>query len=157
MCLFFGFLYLQKEIAAKIAGYYKGTICVSITIVCMDIIWMFLWGSMLFGYIVLASEDNNTRVYGWVIFVMLISLYWGCAVNSNIGHTTYCGVAAVWYWTKNSCDISPSWPAFGRSMWYQFGSICLGSIIVAILEAIRTIINASATKTGKRVVLEILD
>eukprot|EP01084_Bolivina_argentea_P076496 138649_1 len=130
------------EISSKIAGYYKGTICVSITIVCMDILWMFLWGSMLFGYIILATEDNNTRVYGWIIFLMLISLYWGCSVNSNVGHTTYCAVAAVWYWSKNSSDISPSWSAFGRSMWSQFGSICLGSIIVALLEAIRTIINA---------------
>ena len=77
-----------QKVSSKIAGYYKGTICVAITIVCMDLIWMFLWGSMLFGYIIIATEDNNTRVYGWVIFLMLISLYWGCSVNSNVGHTT---------------------------------------------------------------------
>ena len=56
---------------------------------------MLLWGALVFGYIIVATEDNNTRVYGWVIFLMLISLYWGCSVNSNVGHTTYCGVAAV--------------------------------------------------------------
>ena len=56
-----------------------------------------------------ATEDNDTRVYGWVLFLMLISLYWGCEVNSNIGHTSFCGVAAVWYFSKNS-DLSPSFP-----------------------------------------------
>ena len=57
----------------------------------------------------IATEDDRTRVYGWAIFLMLISLYWGCEVNSNIGHVSFCGVAAVWYFSKNS-DLSPSWP-----------------------------------------------
>ena len=129
------------KVSCKIAGFYKGTICVAIFIVIMDIIWMFLWGSMLFGYIIIATEDNNNRVYGWVIFLMLISLYWGCSVNSNVGHTTYCGVAAVWYFS-NDPDMSPSWPSFGRAMSSQFGSICMGSIIVALLEATRAVISS---------------
>lgn len=114
---------------------------IAIIIVCMDLIWMFLWGSMLFGYIIIATEDNSTRVYGWIIFLMLISLYWGCSVNSNVGHTTYCGIAAVWYFSNDE-NLRPSWPSFGRAMTTQFGSIAMGSIIVALLEAIRSIISA---------------
>lgn len=129
------------KVSCKIAGFYKGTICVAIVIVCIDLIWMFLWGSMLFGYVIIATEDNNNRVYGWVIFLMLISLYWTCCVNANLGHVAYSAVAGSWYFS-NDPDLSPSWPAFKSSLTTQFGSICLGSIIVAIFEALRAIISS---------------
>eukprot|EP01083_Nonionella_stella_P002518 7236_1 len=129
------------EVSSKIAGYYKGTICVAITIVGMDLIWLFLWGSMMFGYVLLTTEDDNDRMYAWEIFLMLVSLYWGCSVNTNVGHTTYCGVAAVWFFSNDN-NQSPSCNAFWRSMTSQFGSICLGSLMVAILEALRAMISA---------------
>ena len=90
---------------------------------------------MCFGYIIIATEDDSTRVYGWIIFLMVISLYWGCCVNENIGHTTYCGVAAVWYFSTDN-SFSPSWKSFGRAMSSQFGSIALGSILVGMLYKI---------------------
>eukprot|EP01083_Nonionella_stella_P319037 1169034_1 len=75
-----------------------------------------------------------------VMFLLCVSLYWGCQVNKNISHTTTCGVAATWYFST-VIDHKPTPAAFKRTMTTSFGSVCLGSLIVAILQALRSMLR----------------
>ena len=69
-------------------------------------------------------------------------MYWGFQVNKNISHTTTCGVAATWYFST-VIEHKPTPAAFKRTMTTSFGSVCLGSLIVAFLQAVRAMLRGS--------------
>jgi len=75
---------------------------------------------------------------------MLFSFYWVSEVIKNVIHVTVSGVIATWYFLSGSKGGMPSSPTMGalkRSLTTSFGSICLGSLIVAILKTIKAIIQ----------------
>eukprot|EP01084_Bolivina_argentea_P172128 298185_1 len=95
--------------------------------------------------IITDGEQGTDEPNGWIILSILLALYWSLEVNSNISHTTACGVSATWYFTPSERGMKrPTYKAFNRSMTTSFGSICMGSLIVAVLELIRTIVNSAA-------------
>lgn len=69
-------------------------------------------------------------------------MYWGFQVNKNVSHTTTCGVCATWYFST-VVDHKPTPRAFKRTMTTSFGSVCLGSLIVAFLQAVRAMLRGS--------------
>lgn len=72
------------------------------------------------------TDDNNV-----LYFLTVVLLVWGVAVFSNVCHVTYCGIVGRWYFGAP--------PSVGKSFWVaittSFGSICLGSLIVATIRA----------------------
>merc|ERR1719414_1351792 len=73
---------------------------------------------------------------------MLVSFYWGFQVNQNISHCTSCGVAATWYFSTE-IDYNPTPKAFKRTMTTSFGSVCLGSLMVAIIQALKAMVQSA--------------
>jgi hypothetical protein len=85
-----------------------------------------------------------------VYFMLLIAFYWGLTVVKNVVHVTVCGTAGSWWGVtggNSGADLSHSHTVvthkFCRAMTTNFGSICLGSLIVAILKAIETAVEKS--------------
>jgi hypothetical protein len=74
-----------------------------------------------------------------MIFVLFLSFYWGCQVFSNVCHVTTAGLAGRWYFSTQL--EAPVGTAFKHAWTYQFGSICLGSLLVAIIQALRKIVR----------------
>lgn len=74
---------------------------------------------------------------GFVLFFMLISVYWGQQVLQNILTCTTAGVVASWWYQPNTKKATAG--ALYRSLTSSFGSICFGSLIVAVLQALRTV------------------
>jgi len=124
---------LQTSLAA-LSGY-SGPIYLSFALIIPQIVWSFIWITAAIG---LYQKTSNQIVS----FVLLISFFWGCEVIKNVGHTTTAGVVGTWWLVQNPAD-SPTWGALKRSLTTSFGSICLGSLIVAILKALRAIIRAA--------------
>lgn len=83
-----------------------------------------------------ASEPIQNTSYA-AYFFMLISFYWGLTVVKNISHVTVAGTVASWWFHVESKGSTGS--ALKRSLTTSFGSICFGSLIVAILKALRQI------------------
>jgi hypothetical protein len=75
---------------------------------------------------------------GVALFFMLISIYWGQQVLQNVLTCTISGVVATWWYHPPSHNQKVTTGALYRSMTTSFGSICLGSLIVAVLHALRT-------------------
>eukprot|EP01083_Nonionella_stella_P176311 616508_1 len=80
-----------------------------------------------------------------VVFLLLVSFYWGVNVWRNVSHTTTCGVAATCYFNAGAL-INPSRASLKRAMTSSFGSICFGSLLVALLQALRGMLRNSGCK-----------
>jgi len=142
------------SISSTIITRFQGTIFISLAVIAFNVGWMAVWGSAAAAYFV-TSVSCTTETDYWgdsytsctspnnaVVFLLLVSLYWGFQVNQNVSHTTTCGVAATWYFTT-SVEHKPTPAALKRTLTTSFGSVCLGSLIVAILQAIRAMLRAS--------------
>eukprot|EP01084_Bolivina_argentea_P263316 445623_1 len=116
-------------------------ICISML---LDIGWLFIWGASFFGYIIIATEIDKAHPLGWIIFLYILSLYWGLSVNSNINHTILCTVIASWYYSSTKLKQTKhvnEHPISNKAIWNvwtkQFGSITLGASLVPCVAAIR--------------------
>lgn len=77
-----------------------------------------------------------------VVFLCFVSYYWVHQVLSNTVHVTVAGVIGTWWFVP---DEASSWwsPALAgslsRATTYSFGSICFGSLLVALIQALRAL------------------
>jgi hypothetical protein len=79
--------------------------------------------------------DPNYGIY----FVLFVSFFFTHQVLQNCVHCAVSGVVGSWWFTPNSngCCSSAVLGSFIRTMTTSFGSICFGSLLVAIIQAIR--------------------
>jgi len=111
--------------------------------------WFIWWSSTSMATIMIISDCDaqgncNNDVNGIVVFLFLLSLYWTLQIIKNVVHVTVAGTVGTWWWSPleaSSCCSSAVRSSYGRAMTYSFGSICLGSLIVAIVQTIKTILQ----------------
>ena len=89
-------------------------------------------------------------------FVMLISFYWGVQVCRNVLHTTIAGTVGTWW--RQARPESPTYGALCRAMTTSFGTIALGSLIIAIIQALKAMVRNARRNSqgGARVALACL-
>lgn len=94
--------------------------------------------------------DNGTtqQVYSstWycILFLMLLSFYWTLEVIGNTVQTTVAGsVGTFWFVPEEAsgCCSQALSSSLYRSLTYSFGSICMGSLLVAIIQAARSLVR----------------
>eukprot|EP00536_Pseudo-nitzschia_multiseries_P008053 jgi/Psemu1/256836/estExt_Genewise1Plus.C_1980029 len=86
-------------------------------------------------------------------FVFLIaSFYWTIQVFQNVLHVTVSGVVGTWWFAPQDA-LSVFSPAivdsFQRATTYSFGSICMGSLLVAIIQTLESLAK-SARRNNQR-------
>jgi len=89
---------------------------------------------------------QNGRIVVIVIF-LLFSFYWTWQVIQTWVHVTTSGVFATYYFlegTPGGVPSSPTLKSAKRASTTSFGSICFGSLIVAILQLIRSLLRMAA-------------
>merc|ERR1719362_1939406 len=77
------------------------------------------------------SKDIEDRQSNALYFVLVLLMSWGGMVSVNACHVTYCGIFGRWYHGKEPSLGKSLGVAFGSS----FGSVCLGSLIIATVRA----------------------
>ncbi|SJX60021.1 related to PNS1-Protein of unknown function [Sporisorium reilianum f. sp. reilianum] len=85
------------------------------------------------------SSSSNASVIGIMVFIVF-AYYWISEVIKNVAFTTVAGIFGVAYYNANKVAHA-AWGAFKRSTTYSLGSICFGSLIVAILDLLRALFN----------------
>jgi hypothetical protein len=115
---------------------------------------------MCSGHIVSYSPCFTGRVNYYKYFVLLVSLYWTCAVLSNVVHVTVAGAVAHWwqqglpdaggvlYGTAHRTSHTVVYHSLFRAVTRLFGPICLGSLLVAMLRATRSAIHITTQVFG---------
>ncbi|KAF9175637.1 putative choline transporter, neither null mutation nor overexpression affects choline transport [Mortierella sp. AD010] len=90
--------------------------------------------------------DRNTRTtpakLKVLIFFCFFSFYWTSQVIKNIVHVTVSGVFACYYFLMGSpqgMTKSPTCESFKRACTTSIGSICFGSLIVAVVQTVRAV------------------
>ncbi|KAG4060414.1 hypothetical protein PC123_g4691 [Phytophthora cactorum] len=137
----------QLRIAEAAISKITATYVVAVVFAILQIIWVIMWSLALLGVISYFSKENASSTttadstltqfggyYRWVYTLLLLSFYWGIQVFKNVVHTTIAGtVAAFWYQTESASTTTSS---LKRAMTTSFGSICFGSLIVALLQTL---------------------
>lgn len=71
-------------------------------------------------------------------FIVAFCVFWVLEVLAALVHVTVCGVVATWYFAGE--EYMPSKPveaSFRRAVTTSFGSVCLGSLITALVTFVR--------------------
>lgn len=86
---------------------------------------------------------SNGKLIGVIIFITFAGFYISEVIKNTI-HVTISGVYGSWYYCSKSDQGMPRWPASGsfkRAMTYSFGSISFGSLLIAIINLIRYLLE----------------
>ena len=148
-----------------------GIPCLSLSVIPVTIGWVVLWLYVTFMLTEskwlesqmserqVTDDSGDTHIekdlsgIAWFCFsLLLLSLYWTFQVIYNVIHTTVAGTVGTWWFMPHeasSCCSQGLTDSFARSMTYSFGSICLGSLLVAILETLRALLNNAAQNDGR--------
>eukprot|EP00804_Cyclotella_cryptica_P027864 CCRYP_003782-RB/>CCRYP_003782-RB protein AED:0.24 eAED:0.24 QI:507/1/1/1/0.8/0.66/6/419/513 len=111
-----------------------------------------LWMTALVG--VFDSENSidekgnvSTDEIEWLyFFLLLLALFWSEQVFQNTMHAIVAGVVSTWWFVPEeaSCCCSKAiWGSTIRATTTSFGSICFGSLLVAIIQTIRSMVEAA--------------
>jgi len=92
------------------------------------------------------GDDNNSQqLSGGAIFLFLVSFYWGGLVISNVAHVAISGtVASWWFHPPERQDQAAVRGSLARALTWSLGSVCAGSLLVAVLEATRSLVSRIA-------------
>jgi choline transporter-like protein 2/4/5 len=89
--------------------------------------------------------------YSWMQMINVFGLYWGLFFFTAFGELVLAGVFAEWYWS-NDKSYMPSC-VLGSAIWnatvFHLGTIAFGSLIIAIIRMIRTILEYVEKKCKK--------
>lgn len=89
-----------------------------------------------------AGGCGNGKVIGLIAFTTF-AMYWISEWLKNTIHTTISGVYGSWYFNPNAMPKGATRGAFKRAVTYSFGSISLGSLLVAIIQFLRQLCSAA--------------
>jgi len=103
----------------------------------MQFLWIMLWGAAM-----VATMHSTARKSGFVFFLLLVSFFWTATVITNVVHVTVCGTIAAWWYGVDSNQSKTVRDAAHRALTTSFGSVCFGSLVVALLRATRFIVES---------------
>jgi hypothetical protein len=129
-----------------------GLTFIAIVMLVVALIWSVFW---FMGLGQALSTSNNA-----VVFLLLVSYYWVHQVLSNVVHVTSAGTVATWWYAPleaASCWSQAIQDSFYRATTYSFGSICLGSLLVAIVQALRAMANMARENDDMQMLACILE
>ncbi|CBH15735.1 hypothetical protein, conserved [Trypanosoma brucei gambiense DAL972] len=104
-----------------------------------------LWGYAAVPSLETATNkgDSGALAVLLLLFLMLV-FFWSSQVTGNLMHVTTAGLTATWYFAgKENMPKNPTLASFKRGTTTSFGSICFGSLLVAIIRLIRWLVSTA--------------
>ena len=115
--------------------------------------WTIVWSIAFFGINdtlttceVVNGENVCTSGLNYAyLFLLFVSLFFTEQVLQNTVHTTVAGVVGTWWFVPDESGFCGSavMGSFWRTITTSFGSVCFGSLIVAIIQAVRQIVETA--------------
>lgn len=99
-----------------------------------------------------SSDDSDLSALGGIVaFLFVLSFYWTHQILKNIVRATVSGVVGTWWFSPSEASSFFSDAirhSLIRSTTYSLGSICFGSLIVAILQMLRNSLHRAHRNGG---------
>lgn len=121
--------------------------------------WLFLAGLFAYFLIILLfivspkSTINSVSAFGltwtnnnmanYMVFYHIFGCLWGWGVITGFNQVSIAGAIASYYWTLNKRNM-PRFPLFQavvRTLLYHMGSICIGAMLLAIVQFLRVLLR----------------
>jgi len=99
------------------------------------------------------GEDQLNGLGGALVLLFLLSFYWTHQVLQNTLRSSVAGVVGTWWFQplEASSFCSPAVrDSVLRSATYSLGSIAFGSLVVAILQLLRSVLRSAANDRNNR-------
>ncbi|KAL3765307.1 hypothetical protein ACHAW5_006092 [Stephanodiscus triporus] len=133
-----------------------GVVFVSFVFVCIAFGWTLLWAVASAGVSnqIITSQEveidgvkytQSTANYGY-LFLLLLSYFFTHQVIQNTTHVTVAGTVGAWWFAPedaSSCCSAGMVGSFIRAVTTSFGSICFGSLLVALVQATKALVNSA--------------
>jgi len=125
---------------------------VTFTLVWLAGVYITLWTIALIGIYEKTAGckkgetcDSDPNLF--FIMLMMLAFFWTAHVIENTIHVTVAGTVGSWWFdpeNESSSSCTNASDSLFRAMTYSFGSICLGSIFVTIIQTIRNFTDFEA-------------
>ncbi|OTA96512.1 hypothetical protein M434DRAFT_67286 [Hypoxylon sp. CO27-5] len=89
-----------------------------------------------------AGGCSSAKVTGLLVFITF-AMYWISEWLKNTIHTTISGVYGSWYFHPQNLPTGATRGSLRRALTYSFGSISLGSLLVAIINFLRQLCSVA--------------
>ncbi|ETV87210.1 hypothetical protein H257_02179 [Aphanomyces astaci] len=110
--------------------------------------WVLVWSvatyaAMNHGEYINSDGQGYNNVQKFSIFAaLLLVFFWTLFVVRNIVHVTVSGTVATWWYRADNNRVPlTTLRALYNAVVLSFGSICFGSLIVSVIETIKTILE----------------
>ncbi|KKA29600.1 hypothetical protein TD95_005449 [Thielaviopsis punctulata] len=106
------------------------------------------WFSVtLVGLYVRYDQSNNATKIGLIAYITF-AMYWFSEWLKYTLHTTVSGVYASWYFSPHNFPKRATRSSLRRALTYSFGSISLGSLLTAFIQALRQLCSIARSQAG---------
>lgn len=123
---------------------YPATFVVSLAGLFVQLVYSIYFAVTLAGVYQMYYGTDNMVLLRVLTVVCYFSFFFTSQVITNIVHVTISGVFATYYYMAGSpqgMTSSPTIASLKRACTTSLGSICFGSLIIAIIQTLRTIAN----------------
>jgi hypothetical protein len=140
---------------ASLVHAHPALIVLALGAVAVTVGWLCVW-SVAMSYTLHAralslggpAAEQTYGAQGWVVFCLLLSFYWTAHVVKNVVHVTVAGTVGSWYFLAPQLQTDPTRRSLRRALTTSFGSICLGSLVVSLIRALRLGASAASRRTS---------
>ncbi|TYZ59550.1 hypothetical protein PybrP1_009583 [[Pythium] brassicae (nom. inval.)] len=104
-------------------------------------VWSLVWSVAVVGILAkgVAGHQHDLTTYGNAsFFFVLLSFHWFVQVAKNVVHCVAAGAVGEWWF--GSHDANTVQRSQARALSTSLGSICFGSLVVALLSALETVL-----------------
>lgn len=136
------------ETVSSILQRYSATIYLSLAFALVELAWFGFWAfAFVTTYFATTdstarTEDEDEGASGMLYLFFVLSFYWTSQVIKNVLHVTIAGTVATYYFQSTDMPVNPTGASLHRAMTTSFGSICMGSLIVAAVKTVRAILRS---------------
>lgn len=126
-----------------------GLLSTAYCLILVQVLYLVIWGISIIGvasyfetaYKTSNENDEHTKKFlqSLSYFTLILSLYWTLEIIKNILLVTTAGTVATWFFQPERA--APVRSSLFRSLTTSFGSICFGSLLVAIIQTLRDSIH----------------
>ncbi|RLN73054.1 hypothetical protein BBJ28_00012766 [Nothophytophthora sp. Chile5] len=126
--------------ASRILRVFPGVVTTAYIALLAQAAWVMVWSVAVIGVLAKAAGNlHDSSSFGnTCFFFMLLSFYWFVQVAKSAVHCVTAGAVGEWWFGAH--DVNTIQRSQTRALTTSLGSICFGSLVVAALNALHTLL-----------------